>query len=629
MTAETTAVRIAAGFAWRRALFAFVLTLLAAAALVTGFALGYQQAFDGRVVPGVSVAGVAVGGLDRLAAEARLRAELPDVSRGSLILAETGSSERISFAGLGRSYDFDAMLSQAVSVGRGGDLPARVLEDLQTLIRGANVQPVVTYDRAALAAAVSSLAARRDVAPQDASAALGRDGFFGVTPGRDGSAVDRQAAMVAADAALSDPASGDATVALASHPVTPGITTAAAWTAARAAQQLTLYPVTLTDPMNASFSTSVPPATLATWIAFEATADGSYVPTVATATARAALGGLASKVTRLPVDAKYLTGNGKVVGVLAAKSGSQLDVDGSLAAISAALSSYGGGPPGPSVALVVTSVAPKLSTDEAKQTAPLMTLVGSWTTHYVPSEANYWGKNISIPTSILDGYVVAPGAWFSFWDAIGEVTAAKGYGPGGAIINGHTEETGALAGGICSCSTTLFNAALRAGYQIGERANHYYYISRYPVGLDATVAKGTGWEQNMTWRNDTAYPVLIHGINAYGVVTFQLFSVDPHRTVTLSTPIVKNYRYASDSTQYVTTLKPGQAVRVEYPSNGFDAWVTWTVKDAAGTVIHQETFYSHYATVNGLVQVGVASLPSPSPSPPGAASGTASPSPSP
>ena len=207
--------------------------------------------------------------------------------------------------------------------------------------------------------------------------------------------------------------------------------------------------------------------------------------------------------------------------------------------------------------LAMTAVGPALTTDEARKTAPLMTVVGSWTTHFIPGISNYWGKNISIPAAAIDGYVVAPGAWFDFWKVVGMPTLADGYGMGGAIINGHTEETGAIAGGICSTSTTLFNAALRAGYEIGERANHYYYISRYPVGLDATVAMGTGWEQDMTWRNDTAYPVLIHALNGPGTVTFQLYSVDPHRTVTLSTPIVKNYTYATTQYVKVTTLTPG------------------------------------------------------------------------
>jgi hypothetical protein len=51
--------------------------------------------------------------------------------------------------------------------------------------------------------------------------------------------------------------------------------------------------------------------------------------------------------------------------------------------------------------------------------------------------------------------------------------------------------------------------------------------------------------------------------------------------------------------------------RVEYPVDGKDVWVTRTVKDAAGTVIHQETYYSHYARITGIVEVGIAPAPPP------------------
>ena len=133
---------------------------------------------------------------------------------------------------------------------------------------------------------------------------------------------------------------------------------------------------------------------------------------------------------------------------------------------------------------------------------PKMRRISRWTTYFPISEKNGFGANIWIPARLIDGYVVAPGATFDFWDAVGSVTRAKGYRSGGAIINGRTEPQGALAGGICSCSTTLFNAALRAGYEMGARRNHYYYIDRYPLGLDATVfISASGSKQTMSFTS--------------------------------------------------------------------------------------------------------------------------------
>jgi vancomycin resistance protein YoaR len=108
----------------------------------------------------------------------------------------------------------------------------------------------------------------------------------------------------------------------------------------------------------------------------------------------------------------------------------------------------------------------------------------------------------------------------------------------------------------------------------------------------------------MSFRNDTPFPVLVRGINGYGKVTFQIYSVPNGRSVRFSTPIVRNFRPAGDSVVYTSALRPGQRERIEHPVDGFDAWVTRTVRDASGTVIHQETFFSHYARITGIVRVG-------------------------
>ena len=101
--------------------------------------------------------------------------------------------------------------------------------------------------------------------------------------------------------------------------------------------------------------------------------------------------------------------------------------------------------------------------------------------------------------------VVRPGQVFDFWNALGEVSFRTGYRLGGAIVGGHSVEGKALAGGICAASTTLFNAAARGGLEIVTRSPHWYYITRYPLGLDATVSGS----QSMRFRNDTSHPILI------------------------------------------------------------------------------------------------------------------------
>jgi vancomycin resistance protein YoaR len=253
------------------------------------------------------------------------------------------------------------------------------------------------------------------------------------------------------------------------------------------------------------------------------------------------------------------------------------------------------------VKLAIAYVNPRLTTEQAAKKAPLMVRVGSWTTYYQSSAHNGFSANITIPARVLNGTVVAPGAVFDFWAGLGEVSLARGYKMGGAIIGGHSVEGKALAGGICAASTTLFNAALRGGYEIDARQPHWYYITRYPLGLDATVSN----TQTMRFRNDTAYPILIRGFASPGVVTFEIWSVPNGRTVSLSAPQVSNVVPGLDTTVLAPDLPKGTSERTEWPVDGKDVVVTRTVRDAAGRVIHRDVFVSHYHRMVGINRIGI------------------------
>jgi vancomycin resistance protein YoaR len=177
---------------------------------------------------------------------------------------------------------------------------------------------------------------------------------------------------------------------------------------------------------------------------------------------------------------------------------------------------------------------------------------------------------------------------------------------GGFIEAGRTNPTGAIGGGICSASTTMFNAAVRAGYQILERDNHAYYINRYPLGLDATVSKfGGRISQNMRFRNDTPNALFIRGTSGGNWVRFEIYSKPTGRTVSFTKPSVTNVRRAIDTSVKTTALKAGQRKRTETPTDGKDVVVSRIVRDASGKVIHSDTWRSHYVRVDGVVQIGI------------------------
>jgi vancomycin resistance protein YoaR len=287
--------------------------------------------------------------------------------------------------------------------------------------------------------------------------------------------------------------------------------------------------------------------------------------------------------------------------------GRKLDVPGTVTAVHELLTARAGAGKEPGAAIVpaVALIKPQLTTEEAERAAPKMRAISTWTTYYQSSAHNGFSANISVPARAIDGTVVAPGQKFSFWKTIGEVSIRTGYKYGGAIVDGRSVEGKTIAGGICSTSTTMFNAALRAGLEMGARKNHYYYIARYPKGLDATVYQSDGGSvQDMTFRNDTKFPILIRAYAKPGIVRFTIYTVPTGRRVTFSRPTVKNYRPAGTVTQSTSSLPSGARHQIEWPADGQDVWVTRVVKDKSGKVIHKETFYSHYARVTGIILVG-------------------------
>ncbi len=587
-----------------RVLVAFLVGMLVVALAAVGSVLAYEQAYAGKVAAGVSVGGVQLSGLTRSEASARLEAAFASVGTGQLTITTQAGPVTLTYAELGRKPDVDGMLAAAFAVGRTGNGLERVVDEARTAIGRLDVKPLVVLDQAVLESRIAAIAAKTNLDPVSASVATGPAGFTddAATWGRK---VD-QAATVALIAPVLDSTAAPAalTVPLVVDAVSPSVTDVDTMIARSRAGRM-VAPVIL---VHGKDRWTIDAKTVGSWISFGSWADGSYGPLVDPTAVQKAVATLAKKIDKPAVPATFLVSKGgKAVGVKASKDGRTLDAAGTADAVRALLvaRAAAGTDPSAPVTPAVTVVKPSLTTEEAAKAAPLMRAISTWTTYYAPGPHNGNSANISLPAMAIDGTVLAPGQWFSFWKVVGEVSLAKGYKLGGAIINGHSVEGKSIGGGICSCSTTIFNAAVRAGLQMGARKNHYYYISRYPKGLDATVFKSDGGgTQDMTFRNDTPYPILIRAYARPGVVRFTLFSVPTGRKVSFTKPIVKNYRPGFTTREYTTSLRPGVVRQVEYAADGQDVWVTRTVTDASGKVLHKDTWYSHYARMIGVVLVG-------------------------
>ena len=96
------------------------------------------------------------------------------------------------------------------------------------------------------------------------------------------------------------------------------------------------------------------------------------------------------------------------------------------------------------------------------------------------------------------------GAEFSFNTTVGERTREKGYEEAKVLIDGKRDY--AVGGGICQISSTLYNAAERAGMEILERHDHTNEVHYVEIGRDAAVAFGA---QDFRFRNPFSHAVQI------------------------------------------------------------------------------------------------------------------------
>lgn len=131
-------------------------------------------------------------------------------------------------------------------------------------------------------------------------------------------------------------------------------------------------------------------------------------------------------------------------------------------------------------------------------------VIGQFSTSFKTSSADR-KENIRVAAKALDGKLVLPGETFSFNEATGPRTVAKGYKEANIIVKG--EFIPGVGGGVCQMSTTLYNALIRADLSIVQRSPHSIPSSYVPYGHDAAVSYG---HLDLKFKNDFDFPIYVH-----------------------------------------------------------------------------------------------------------------------
>jgi vancomycin resistance protein YoaR len=583
----------------------FVLAFVLAIGVGAGVLYAWGQQYDGRVLPGVSIGSTYLGGLTRDQAAAEIASAYGSLGNGQITLTgPDGHTTIISYADVGRGPDTSALVDAAFAAGRHGEPLVNLITGPQAAIRGVTLDSVVAYDGDKLAAAVETLAATIDQTPTNAFVSTSQGGSFSVSPAKDGRAVDKTALLTALDQQLSDIGTQESIkidVPVASLP--PTFATASAETAKAAADRMAAE-VVITRNED---TWKIAGKSLASLIWFSTSTDGSIKPVFNEAGLDPMLKKLAKQVDRPAQNAGLKMVSGRIVATGTSHEGRTLKADGMKAAILSEIQARQAGAAATPIAAVVKAVNPKLTATDAKAYAGKMRQISSYSVFYWVIINNHWGGNIEAPATKINGTVVPAGTTFDFWKVVGDLRKLPGTGPGNAIEGGKITVTGAFGGGICTTSTTLFNAAFRAGMVPLAKKNHNEYITRYPPGLDATVWIVGKAKQTMSFKNDTKYPILItRTVTQSGNkrwLTFKIWSVPNGRTYKISNTVIQHGPRAIDTVVRDPSKPTGYYYRNNTPADGAKVWVTVSIYDH-GKLHWSKRYYSNYPAVNGVLIKG-------------------------
>ncbi|HET9519870.1 MAG TPA: peptidoglycan binding domain-containing protein, partial [Candidatus Limnocylindrales bacterium] len=219
---------------------AFLAGLIAALAIGVGALYAFDQQYAGKVLPGVHVGAVDLSGMTPAEASARLTEAYASFGEGQAVLTYGGLEMAIDYAKIQRRPDVEAMVTEALAVGRSGSTVDRAILNVRTALRGVEIVPKVTFDASRLARYVQTHVGRLSIEPKDAAVTTTKEGFD-VVDGVDGRRADRLPATEFLTAALARvDAPAEIRVELETGPVTPEVTTADANAAKVTADKIAL-----------------------------------------------------------------------------------------------------------------------------------------------------------------------------------------------------------------------------------------------------------------------------------------------------------------------------------------------------------------------------------------------------
>jgi hypothetical protein len=584
---------------------------------------------DGRILPNTAVDGVTVGRLRpaeavRVLAEARAEGRLRPVPADVVVTTPDGVTT-LSTSDLGLRHDLEASVARAAARGRSGR-PGDVTVRIASLRRRADVASVLAADPTATRAAVDALAARLDRAADLGELRVDPQGLgVVVIAPRTGVTVRREESVARLLAALA--VGSRSSVTLAADVVPAPAPTAAI--EALAEQLRTALDAGLVVTRDGR-SVTVARSELAAAVRIGASTDGAGRPVPVlrldpVVLARGPGARIAATFERAAVDAELLVPPAVATfsdlgstSFTATPADVRLDLGRTELRFGMELTArqlermIAAGRTSERVDLRELPAArpPSAFTRHRLPTH----VIGTFTTFH-PAGAPRT-VNIRRLADTLDGTLVAPGEEFSTNGASGPRRCDDGYVLAGTIVRGELIDT--CGGGVSQLGTTAYNAAFFAGLPTTAWQPHSFFISRYPMGREATLSypdldvrfvnDTPGWIAIRTAHTPTSVTVTLYGVPVWAEVRAV------HSEPRDARPFPTEFRAAPD-------LAPGRERIVQTGGGGFTVDVSRVRVPRTGGEPLTERTRTVYRPQTRIVEVGV---PAPAPNPLGGSTTAAS-----
>lgn len=595
-------------FTLEQVLLSILIGLLLFGAGMVGLFIGSRVLYAGRIFPGVSVAGVDVGGMRPQEAEQRIMQEFNYPYQGKILLRDGDRIWKAAPAELGMALDPHASAISAYEVGRKGWFLDQVQSQFYAWYSGRSISPNFIYDERVAFGYLSKIA--RDINKPTVEASLELKGTdVVVLPGQVGRTVDIPKSLMLVSIQMQTLRDGVINLVIdQSNPVILDASKQADTARAMLSQPLTL---TLPAQDTGAGPWAIDQQTLASMLAFNRVKKGAatqYEIGLNGETLREYLANIAPGLTRTPQNARFTFNDDthKLELIQSAVIGREVDIDATLQAIQQKL--YAGEH---SVPLAIKYTNPPVTDQSTGDQLGIRELVHAETSYFYGSSAARV-QNIQTAASKFHGLLVAPGETFSMASALGDITLDNGYAEALIIIGGQTLK--GVGGGVCQVSTTLFRTVFFAGFPIVERHPHAYRVYYYEkiagnrinanfAGLDATVFVPL---VDFKFTNDTKYWLLMETyVNPKtSSITWKFYSTSDNRRVDWKTTGPINVVPAPDPVYRENPdLPSGTIKQVDWAADGADVTVDRTVyrNDA---VYLQDTIFTHYEPWKDVYEYG-------------------------